>query len=226
MQTKHKFIETKFQTSTDADSMTFKGYAAIFGNVDHGGDVIEPGAFKEYIQRVKTTGEWPAMLAQHGSLGSFAGDNTPIGVFTDIKEDDKGLYVEGKLANTPRGREYYELMKMEPRPALRGMSIGYIAVKWQHLNDKRSGATRLLQKIDLSEISIVTSPMNPKAVVSNVKSVSIRIAERALRDAGFSRAEAKAALAKRGKSQLGLRDAGEDAALCNQLKQIIKTIKS
>jgi phage head maturation protease len=34
--------------AADADAGSFTGYASIFGNVDLGGDVVLPGAFKEF----------------------------------------------------------------------------------------------------------------------------------------------------------------------------------
>ena len=106
------------------DSMSFEGYGAVFGNVDAYGDVIEPGAFANYLAGVKNgANQWPAMLLQHGGYGMTAEDMTPIGVWTQLAEDGKGLLVAGKLANTPRGQEIYALMKMEPRPAIDGLSI-------------------------------------------------------------------------------------------------------
>ena len=66
------------------------------------------------------------MLMQHGGMGVGADDMTPIGVGTELAEDSVGLRVAGKLADTPRGREAYALLKMEPRPAITGLSIGYV----------------------------------------------------------------------------------------------------
>ena len=190
--------ELKF-ASSESESMSFSGYGAVFGNVDHGGDLITKGAFSQYLGEVKSgKQQWPAMLLQHGGFTSE--DMTPIGVWTELSEDETGLKVEGKLADTPRGREIYQLMKMEPRPAIDGLSIGYMAREFE-IGGKSDLFYRKLKRIDLFEISPVTFPMNGKARVGAVKSdLTIRDAEQALREAGFSRTEAKAILAEGFKS--------------------------
>jgi uncharacterized protein len=209
-------LELKFApTEPDAqtEEMSFTGYGAVFNNIDSYGDMILPGAFAHYLSAVKSGATvWPIMLLQHGGWEMTAEDMTPIGVWTDLAEDGTGLKVAGKLADTPRGREIYTLMKMEPRPAIDGLSIGYIAKEWEP-RSKPEDPRRQLKRIELMEISPVTFPANGKARVGQVKSgndeMTIRDAEEALRDAGFSRKEAKAILAGGFKS-MPLRDAGGD----------------
>lgn len=205
------------------EGMTFSGYGAVFGNVDYYGDVIAPGAFAETLSQAKAANQWPAMLLQHG--GWEAESMTPVGIWTEMREDSIGLYVDGKLAETERGKEMYALLKMEPRPAINGMSIGYIAKEWS-VRTKPEEPKRTLKAVDLIEVSLVTFPANPKARVTGVKSeLSIREAERALRDAGFSRSEAKTILA-RGYDALSLRDADEEGReeLAAFLRRNIKTL--
>lgn len=185
-------LEVKF--AADSEAMTFSGYGARFGNVDAYGDVIVPGAFSKTLSESRKSGAWPAMLSQHGGFTSE--DNTPIGVWTELKEDDKGLWVEGKLAPTPRGQEIYTLMKMSPRPAIDGMSIGYRATEWV-MRSKPDEPRRTLKAVDLVEVSLVTFPANGKARVTSVKSAdqikTIREFEDFLRDeGGYSNAAAKA----------------------------------
>lgn len=211
-------VELKFSgADTGADAMTFSGYGAVFGNVDSYGDVIDPGAFASFLSDVKAGRQpWPAMLSQHGGWQVTAADMTPIGVWTDFSEDGVGLKVTGQLADTPRGREMYALMKMSPRPAIDGMSIGYIAKE----SVPRSSADepkRRLKRIDLVEVSLVTRPANGKARVTGIKSLeeieSLSEIEDYLREAGgFSRNEAKTLIARIKKSTGA--DAGDD------LKQI------
>ncbi len=194
------------------EEMAFSGYGAVFGNMDSYGDVIERGAFARTIAEFKRSGVWPAMLSQHGAWAMTAEDMTPVGVWTEMREDEHGLYVEGKLADTPRGRELYTLMKMTPRPAINGMSIGYWVTDSREETVDGEEIRRILG-IDLVELSLVTFPANGEARVHNVKNgqrPTVRDAERALRDAGFSRSEAKALLAGGWKS-LSLRDAEKDA---------------
>ena len=106
------------------------------------------------------------MLSQHGGLGLTADDMTPIGVWEELAEDGHGLRVKGKLADTPRGREVYELMRMTPRPAIDGLSIGYVAKEWTP-RSKPEDPKRSIKRIDLVEISVVSRPANTKARVAS-----------------------------------------------------------
>lgn len=214
-------IELKFDAGTDPEQMTFKGYGAVFGNVDSYGDVIAKGAFRNTIREAKASGHWPAMLLQHGGWQMSADDMMPAGVWTEMGEDDVGLLLEGTLAPTTRGKDAYMLLKMKPRPAITGLSIGYRPVKWK-MSDKPDEPRRTLTEVKLIEISLVTFPANPKARVSAKGAHGIRLAEQALREAGFSATEAKAIVAKGFTSQPHQRDVGglgDLAALARQLRQ-------
>ena len=193
-------LEVKFDPA-GSEVMSFDGYGAVFGNVDSYGDVIKTGAFSRYLADVKSgRTAWPMMLSQHGAAGLTAEDMTPIGVWTDLAEDGHGLRVKGQLADTPRGREVYELLRMQPRPALDGMSIGYIAKQWSP-RTKPEEPKRTLTDIELVEISVVSRPANLLARVEGVKSIeaiaamSIREVEQFLCEFGMSQRQAKAAIA-------------------------------
>lgn len=202
MNLEHFFAGAEFKFVGNDQEMMFRGHGAVFGNVDRGGDLILPGAFADTIAEAKRSGDWPAMISQHGMT---ADGDVPIGIWTDLGEDSKGLDSQGVLADTLRGREYYVLMKMKPRPAVNKLSIGYQAVEFA-MRSKPDEPRRTLKRVKLYEISPVTFPMNPKAAIQQVKSgLNIRDAERALCDAGFSRSEAKAIVAEGFKA--GLRDA-------------------
>jgi HK97 family phage prohead protease len=76
--------------------------------------------------------------------------DTPVGTWTGMEEDSKGLYLEGKFSNTPKGNELYELYKDN---ALDSFSIGY------RVNDEKwnnSLGCNDLIKVDIREISAVT----------------------------------------------------------------------
>lgn len=194
-------LDLKFAPDGDAtEAMSFTGYGAFFKNVDSYGDVIEPGAFASYLADVRLKKRpWPAMLSQHGGFGLTSEDMTPVGIWTDLAEDGQGLRVAGKLADTPRGRELYQLMKMTPRPAIDGLSIGYIAKEFVE-RSKPDEPRRRLKRIDLVEISPVTFPANGKARVGAVKSIeeiaSLSDAEEFLRAVGLSKTAAVALIAR------------------------------
>lgn len=219
-------IELKFASGDDPNVMSFEGYGAVFGNTDSYGDVIAKGAFRNTIREAKASGVWPAMLQQHGGWQMSADDMMPIGVWTEMSEDDHGLLLKGTLAPTTRGREMYTLMKMQPRPAITGLSIGYRPVKWK-TSTKPEEPRRTLTEVSLVEISPVTFPANPKARIAAAKNnTGIRLAEKALRDAGFSAAEAKAIVAGGFKQQPTARDAGGLADIAALLQQNTTLLQS
>jgi len=208
-----------FESEIKAESSkgVFTGYGSIFGNEDQGNDIMQKGAFtKSLVNRPVSKVK---MLYQHKT-------DEPIGVFTDMYEDSKGLFVKGQLAmGTQKGREAYELLKMG---ALDGMSIGFRAdPEKQGYNENKRGV-RTLKEVDLMEISLVTFPMNESALIETVKgnAKNIREWEKILREAGgLSRTEAKIG-AKALSESLSQRDAGDDnkqlADLINKVANIIK----
>ena len=204
------FTEVKFSNEAADGEMTFSGYGAFFNNVDASGDIIVPGAFSKTIKEAKRTGTWPSMLSQHGGWGISSTDNTPIGIRTLMEEDEKGLRVEGKFANTPRGIEAYTLLKMSPRPAFNGLSIGYQVVTHTCGNPPKDKFYRKLEEIKLYEISLVTFPCNDKARVSQVKSLEKRSIEQLLRDAGMSNSQAKKFISGGYELAFGDRDGDSD----------------
>lgn len=183
--------ELKLAGNSESE-MVFSGYGAVFNNVDAYGDVIVPGAFADTLAEIKRSGVWPVMQSQHGAMGLTAKDMEPLGIWTELSEDGVGLKVAGKLCDTPNGIAMHKLMKMQPRSAIDGLSIGYIA-KESTPRSKPEDPRRTLRKIDLVEISLVTYPANRLARVTDVKAViekieSLSDAEHLLRDAGLSRA--------------------------------------
>lgn len=188
-------IEVKFAEADVKANGEFAGYGAVFGNVDSYGDVIQEGAFKATLADWKDGGKLPPMLLQHGGMGLTDSDQMPIGKWTKMAEDSRGLYAEGKLINldTERGKTVYGALK---EGVLDGLSIGYRAKEFT-LRGKPEEPRRTLKAVDLVELSVVTFPANGKARISQVKSASgigtIRDFEQFLRDVGgFSNAQAKA----------------------------------
>ncbi len=174
------------QIKAAKDDGTVEGYGSVFGVRDAYDDVIAAGAFVDSLKEHKTAGTMPAMLWQHDAA-------EPIGVWTDMVEDKNGLLVTGKLAlETTRGKEAHALLKMG---ALNGLSIGFRSVPGtSKYNDE---GVRILTAIELWEVSLVTFPANGMARITNVKGVTDEVlapkdAERILRDAGFSKADATA----------------------------------
>ncbi|MEQ8267639.1 MAG: HK97 family phage prohead protease [Parvibaculum sp.] len=199
----------RFQAKAVKPDGTFEGYASLFGAEDLGRDVVMPGAFAASLAKRGPKGV--KLLYQHEP-------NEVIGIWTEIAEDQEGLFVRGQLlTDVARAREVLALMRAG---AVDGLSIGYHVVR--AATDRASGARRLIE-VDLWEISVVTFPMLPQARVRAVKGTrpTTREFERWLmQDAGFSRTEART-IVLRGFKALGRpREAGGpgDAALARALR--------
>ncbi|MBE3637472.1 HK97 family phage prohead protease [Mangrovicoccus algicola] len=145
----------RFEIKALGEDGAVEGYAAVFGNVDGGGDRLVPGAFRAGLAKAAAEGRSIPMLWQHDP-------NRPIGVWTDLQEDERGLKASGQLVlEVGQAREAHALMKAG---ALRGLSVGYRTVRAG--ND---GKARLLEEVDLWEVSPVTFPMNRLAGLTAVK---------------------------------------------------------
>jgi len=172
------------QIKATGDDGTVEGYGSVLGVRDNYDDVIAKGAFVQSLKDHKAAGTMPAMLWQHDA-------DKPIGVWTEMVEDEKGLRIKGQLAmETVKGKEAHALLKMG---ALNGLSIGFMSKEWAYDSGTE---VRTLTAIDLWEVSLVTFPANEKARVTNVKSAdelqAPKDAEKVLRDAGFSKSDATA----------------------------------
>lgn len=173
----------EYKALDDGPIGRFSGYGSVFNVPDAYGDVVVPGAFARSLRESSQSQRMPAMLWQHNPT-------LPIGVWRTMREDSRGLYVEGELADTQLAREAYALLKMG---ALSGLSIGFEVVE-ESIN--KQTRLRELRDVRLWEVSPVTFPANNDARVSNVKgtgvAMSIREFETFLRDVGgFSGSQAK-----------------------------------
>jgi HK97 family phage prohead protease len=168
---------------------TVEGYGSVFGVRDNYDDVIAAGAFLESLKAHKAAGTMPAMLWQHEA-------DDPIGIWTEMAEDSTGLRIKGQLClETSQGKEAYALLKMG---AINGLSIGFMSVPGTSVY--KDDGVRVLNQIDLWEVSLVTFPANESARVTNVKSsnelTTPKDVERILRDAGFSKTDATALVSR------------------------------
>ncbi|TKV42961.1 hypothetical protein A0U87_15175 [Sphingobium sp. MP9-4] len=156
--------EVKFAPPTDDTSVReFSGYGAVFGNVDSYDDIIAPGAFAASIAEHKAAGTMPVMLWNHDAMAM------PIGVWTDLFEDEHGLKMAGRFLDTVAGRDAYTIAKAG---AVTGLSIGYFVTASEI--EKREGKTvRVITAVKLIEVSLVTFPANDLARVDDVKSQNL-----------------------------------------------------
>ena len=180
--------DLSFEIKAVSDDGLFSGYASVFDNVDSYGDIVRKGAFVESISEWEAKGKMPPILWNHDP-------SDPIGVYTKMQEDDKGLFVEGRLLidDVPRAKQTHALMKAG---VIDGLSIGYRVKEYLYNVDEE--VTDLI-KLSLREVSIVTFPTNPETRIEAVKSrldagelPTLPEFEKFLREAGFSKSQATA----------------------------------
>lgn len=193
-------VQLKFASG---NAGTFSGYASVFGGVDSYSDTILPGAYKSVIERIMDgAARMPKMFVNHRSW------ELPVGKWTSITEDDKGLRMEGEL--TPGNPQAAVVKAAMQHETVDGLSIGYMLREddVDYIKGDDGDRIRVIRNIsELSEVSIVTYPADDAARVdlSSVKSAleqihSIKDFEDFLREAGgFSKglATATASRAKR-----------------------------
>jgi len=181
-----EYLDIPFEIKEiDDKDGTFSGMASTFGGEpDSYGDVIAKGAFSESLAAGGRNGFGVAMLWQHKT-------DQPLGTWTELIENSKGLKVTGKL--TKGVKQADEALLLLKDGALKGMSIGYDVPKDGYVFDDKTGV-RYLKKINLWEISIVSFPANTRAQITGVKAIEDAKTEReletALRDAGLSQKQA------------------------------------
>jgi HK97 family phage prohead protease len=143
-------FEVKEVVSVADGGWEIAGYASTFGGEpDAYGDVIAKGAFLESIAK-----GWPKLLFEHYE---------PIGKTLEIREDDKGLFGRWAIIDTIKGTDAYKLARAG---VLDSMSIGYFTLEYEYRQD----GVRLLQKVELPEVSVTATPANKNAVITDVKS--------------------------------------------------------
>jgi len=174
------------------------GLASVYGNIDRQGEAIAPGAFRASIARL--AGKGLPMMREHRA-------DLTCGVWTGFEETGGALRVTGKLLlDTQAGREAHSLAKAG---ALGGLSVGFS-------NAKRTvaGGKRTITEGDLLEVSLVAIPANAEAVIEMVKSTpGPREIEAALKAAGLSNRQAKAAAVGAVKALAAKDPSNEQAAL-------------
>ena len=175
----HKFCRFDADLAV-SDGAVIEGYASLFGDQDRGGDIVEKGAYARSLERLRSEGRQVKMLWQHDPA-------QPIGVWDEVREDARGLYVKGRLLESvARAREAAALIAAR---AIDGLSIGYRTVRAAK-NDK---GRRLLRELELWEVSLVTFPMLPSA---RVGAKGETLAEDALRELAAAFEDARREMAR------------------------------
>lgn len=154
-----KIRNIPFELKELKENGEFVGIASVYGNIDHGNDVVEPGAFDKSI-------------AEHGAkVRLMDSHKVRIGVAT-VTSTPEGLKAVGKInVEKQSGAEAYSDLKFyQEHGQPMGMSIGYETIKATPASKSKDGA-RHLEEVRLWEVTITEFPMNELAIVTNVKSI-------------------------------------------------------
>jgi len=189
------------------EANVFKGYASTY-DLDRGGDIIVRGAFDKTL----------AENASQVKILYMHKQDSPIGKPMLMRADEKGLYIEGKISDTALGKDVKILMQ---DGVITSMSIGFITKEV----DYNSDGVRLIKELDLIEFSLVTYPMNEKAIITQVKNaLDPRELEHILREAGYTKSQAAkmACVSVKSLREAELNDVETLETLKMQLNQFLK----
>lgn len=151
----YKFTKSHFEENEEF--FMFEGYLSTFGNVDRGGDVVVKGAFIESLKEHE-----PSLFWSHNP-------EQPIGVFDELREDDKGLFVKGRMPKDDKFVNERIIPQMRIG-SIKSMSIGFSIEDWAADTEMVDGV-RFLKKVKLWEGSLVTIPMNAEAAIKKKSAV-------------------------------------------------------
>ncbi len=167
MQAVIPFEIKQIEEDKSGDFFRFKGLASTFGNVDFGGDIVQPGAFDGTIANLKANARpIPGLPGEFKLLPILWQHNMrePLGSFTSLRTVPQGLEVEGVMPKADTFVSGRVIPQMHAG-SVGEMSIGYIAKQ----TSRDGEGNRLLEEIMLFETSLVTIAMNPKALVNEMK---------------------------------------------------------
>ena len=158
-------------TKTTSEGVLIEGYANTV-DLDRGNDVVEPRAFEDSIASEYKNN--PIILFQHDHYRG-------IGRATELRITERGLYVKALIFDE-------EIKKMIENGVYRTFSIGYrvneekyYTAQGELLDPKNSadlqriyyeeGVKRVITKLELYEISVVSVPMNATSLFDISKSI-------------------------------------------------------
>jgi HK97 family phage prohead protease len=156
------FGVASFKARGDQTKGEFEALVSVFGNVDHGGDRVMPGAFSKSLAKWQESGDPIPVIWNHQWDNPLAhiGKADPMAAV----ETDEGLVVKGELdLDNEFAAQVYRLLA-ERR--VKELSFGYNVVDAEKAKD---GALEL-RELDLIEVGPTLKGMNPATQLLAVKS--------------------------------------------------------
>ena len=155
---KYKTVELK---ATDNGSI--EGYFSTYEKTpDSYGDIIEPGAFTETLEKRKESGH-PFPLCFNHDFSAV------IGAVDEVKDTEKGPFIRAHFLDTALAQD---VRKMLQSGAIYQFSFAYdiLGARQPDEEEEKAGVMNVLTKLEVYEISVVTVPANQNAVATEVKS--------------------------------------------------------
>ena len=147
------FTNEGMSVKSEGQNLYIEGYAAVYGNVDSYKDIVQAGAFDAFLASED---------AKRVKFCYFHSMREVIGKVEEMKSDEKGLWFRAKISNTTLGKDVATLIDDE---ALSEFSIGYKTEDSIYKDD----GVRLLTKLFLYEVSVVSRAANPKATLTGTE---------------------------------------------------------
>ncbi len=153
--------EIRFDQMDEGDGRTLEGYAAVFNEwtsiTDAAGEFqerIAPGAFKRSLGT-----RTPVLQFDHGHHPLLGG--LPLGRFTKIEEDERGLFVRARLSQNWMTEPVIDAIR---EGAIEGMSFRFSVTEEEW--DRRDGVDyRTITGVNLYEAGPVVFPAYPTTSV-------------------------------------------------------------
>lgn len=123
-----------------------EGYASDFG-LDRDGEYMTPGALEKALDAFMSNSR---ALLYHHKLDQLMGE------VEEARVDGKGLWIRARVDRPEPGTDAMNRFKQVARGTLRGFSVGGFFRK------AREAGRQLITSIDLVEISLTPTPVNPR----------------------------------------------------------------
>lgn len=152
-------IGTIDSIKSEGDGRTITGYANVKNIIDKGGDVVVDGAYADLEATLKE-----GFVCRNHDWGN------PVGHFTELKEDDYGLYFEAHIYDTEEGNDLLKVIKERVAAEKTvGLSIGFFA-KGYEFGEFQGRRVRFLKEVAVKEVTVTMVPMNGESTVLGTKS--------------------------------------------------------
>ena len=161
-------VSVEWKAATGGDPGELDGYVSVFNNVDQGGDVVLPGAFRKTLADWSRAKQRLPLIADHNLSTEGV-----IGSVVEAKEDGVGLRIRAKFSTNAKAQDVRRNL-LEGH--INGLSFTYEALK------KRAGmlggkAVRYLEELRIFEATVTPFPMNIEAVTLGVKADEPAVSE-------------------------------------------------